>query len=65
MEKQEKPVTIKYPAKMKEKLAEMAKETGVNQSALIKLATQSLLINYEKKGSFIFADLLNPQHKEE
>lgn len=41
----------------------MAEETGVAQSHLIRMAAHSLVVNYEMKGSFIFADLLNPDHK--
>ena len=41
----------------------MAEETGMSQATLVNLATISMLENYKTKGSFIFADLLNPEHK--
>lgn len=54
---------VNLPDGLKKDLAKMAKETDMTQSALIRLATYSLVANYEAKGSFIFADLLNPDHK--
>lgn len=57
-------MTFKLPESLKNNLESMADETGINQSALVKLATQSMIANYKKKGSFIFADLLNPEHKD-
>ena len=57
-------LSIDLPTEAKEQLVQMAKETDMSQAALIKLATLSLLENYKHKGSFIFADLLNPEHKE-
>lgn len=57
-------LSIDLPPETKEQLVKMAKETDMSQAALIKLATLSLLENYKHKGSFIFADLLNPEHKE-
>lgn len=56
-------VPVIIPDELKEKLAQMSKETGIAQSTLIRLATHSLVVNYEMKGSFIFADLLNSDHK--
>ena len=56
-------INISLPEKVKEDLETMSKETGLSQAHLIRLATHSLLENYEMKGSFIFADLLNPNHK--
>lgn len=55
---------VSLPPALKKQIEEMSKETGMTQSNLIRLATQSLVVNYEKSGSFIFADLLNPEHKE-
>ena len=63
MAKEYKTMPINFPIDLKEKIEQMAKETGINQSSLIRMATHSLIINYERKGSFIFADLLNPEHK--
>lgn len=54
---------VKLPDDLKKDLAQMAKETDMPQSTLIRLATYSLVANYQEKGSFIFADLLNPDHK--
>jgi len=48
---------------IKKRLEKMAEETGIPMSSLIRMATLSMLSNYEMKGSFIFADLLNPDHK--
>lgn len=56
--------TILLPDKLKEELKEMGKETGLSVNHLIKLASSSLVANYKAKGSFIFADLLNPEHRE-
>jgi hypothetical protein len=55
---------VDLPPEKKTELEQMAEETGMTQTALIKLATISLLENYKTKGSFIFVDLLNPEHKE-
>jgi len=57
-------LTVEFVPKVKKDLEEMSKETGMSQAALIKLATISMLENYKQKGSFIFVDLLNPEHKE-
>lgn len=56
-------INVNLPEDAKAKLEKMGKETGLSQANLIRLATLSLLENYESKGSFIFADLLNPNHK--
>lgn len=55
---------VRLPDNLKADLAEMARETDMSQATLIKLATYSLVANYKAKGSFIFVDLLNPNHKE-
>ena len=57
-------LNIDLPPVAKEELVRMSDETNMSQAALIKLATLSLLENYKHKGAFIFADLLNPEHKE-
>ena len=54
---------VKLPDELKADLAHMVRETEISQSTLIRLATLSLVANYKEKGSFIFADLLNPDHK--
>lgn len=56
-------IPVRMPEDLKKKLAKMSEETDLPQSVLIIMATYSLIVNYEKKGSFIFADLLNPDHK--
>ena len=56
-------ITIYFTEDKKKELERMAKETGLHQATLCTLATLSMLENYEHKGSFIFADLLNPEHK--
>lgn len=63
MSKEYKTMPIAIPGDLKNQVEKMAKETGINQSTLIRMATHSLVVNYERKGSFIFADLLNPEHK--
>lgn len=55
---------VDLPPEKKMELERMADETGMTQTALVKLATISLLENYKAKGSFVFVDLLNPEHKE-
>lgn len=57
-------VPVRFTLELKEGIEKMSKETGMAQSDLVKMATISMLKNYEMKGSFIFADLLNPEHKE-
>lgn len=59
-----KAIPVRVTANTKTALENMSKDTGINQSDLVRLATMSMLKNYEMKGSFIFADLLNPEHKE-
>ncbi|WP_047982111.1 ribbon-helix-helix domain-containing protein [Ornithinibacillus contaminans] len=54
---------VSLPNELKERLEKMSKETGMTQSNLIRMATHSLIVNYETKGGIIFADLLNPEHK--
>lgn len=54
---------VTMPTSLKRELAHMAKETGISQNHLAVLALHSLTANYEEKGSFIFADLLNPEHR--
>lgn len=56
-------LNVNLTEEAKGKLKTMAEETGLSQANLVRLATLSLLENYEAKGSFIFADLLNPNHK--
>jgi predicted transcriptional regulator len=54
---------INVPDDVRERLERMAEETSLSMNALANLAIQSLVANYEVKGSFIFADLLNPDHR--
>ncbi|PAF20072.1 hypothetical protein CHH49_18050 [Terribacillus saccharophilus] len=58
-----KKMPIELPEGTKQRLEEMSKETMVPQASLIKMAVESLVANYEVKGGFIFADLLNPDHR--
>lgn len=51
------------PETLKEKLEKMSEELGLSQNQLAVMALHSLVANYEIKGSFIFADLLNPDHR--
>lgn len=60
-----KKMPVSMPEKLKEELATMADELGLSQNQLAVMALHSLVRNYEKKGSFIFADLLNPDHGSE
>lgn len=55
---------VRLPDKLKIDLEQMAAETDISQAKLIKLSTYSLVANYQAKGSLIFVDLLNPDHKE-
>jgi hypothetical protein len=56
-------ITIQFPEHVKKRLEEMSEEVGIPQNQLVNLATISMLENYKQKGSFIFVDLLNPDHK--
>lgn len=56
--------TISLPTHLKKELKQMGEETGLSVNHLVKLASSSLVANYREKGSFIFADLLNPEHRE-
>lgn len=51
------PITM--PKDLKLNLEEMAEEVGLSQNQLVVLAINSLLVNYQKKGSHIFASLLD------
>lgn len=55
------PVTL--PTEIKGELERLSTEIGLSQNQLVVLAVHSLLANYKEKGSFIFADLLNPEHR--
>ncbi|WP_157788950.1 hypothetical protein [Rhodococcus rhodochrous] len=54
---------VKLPDQWREELEKMSEETGIAMSHLMAMATISMLVNYRTKGAFIFADLLNPEHK--
>ncbi|UAL48785.1 hypothetical protein K7887_07600 [Sutcliffiella horikoshii] len=56
-------LSVYLPANLKDELEEMAKEVGLKQNQLVVMALHSLVRNYEKKGSFIFVDLLSPSDK--
>jgi hypothetical protein len=52
------------PEDLKKRFEMMCEETKLQQSQLMLMALHSLIANYETKGSFIFADLINPEHRE-
>ncbi|MGG0753112.1 ribbon-helix-helix domain-containing protein [Brevibacillus laterosporus] len=56
-------LAVAFPEKLKEEMKIMSKDTGIAQTTLVVMAMQSLIANYKNKGSFIFADLLNPDYK--
>jgi hypothetical protein len=56
-------VIVNVPDDLKAGLERMSEETMIPQTTLVNMAIQSLVANYEVKGSFIFADLLNPDHR--
>lgn len=64
MKKPQKKMLVYFPENTKEELEKMADELGLSQSQLIVMATTSMLANYRMRGSLIFADLLNPEHKQ-
>ncbi|MGW9019076.1 hypothetical protein [Priestia megaterium] len=54
---------VSLPENLKYELEKMSVEVGLSQNQLLVMAAQSLVANYKEKGSFIFADLLNPGHR--
>lgn len=52
------------PSNLKERLEKMSDETNLSQNQLAVMALYSLIANYHKSGSFIFADLLDVSHRE-
>lgn len=58
-----KKMPVSLPESVKQDLEKMSAEVGLSQNQLLVMAAQSLLANYKAKGSFIFADLLNPKHR--
>lgn len=56
-------IQVYLPSVLKSQIKDMAEETGMTQNQLTLMALQSLVVNYERKGAFIFADLLNPDIK--
>ncbi|MEH7070750.1 hypothetical protein V7034_21320 [Priestia megaterium] len=58
-----KKMPVSLPESVKQDLEKMSAEVGLSQNQLLVMAAQSLLANYKKKGSFIFVDLLNPEHR--
>lgn len=51
------------PNELKVDLEKMADEVGLSQNNLAVLALQSLVRNYDSKGTHIFVDLLSPTNK--
>lgn len=46
-------------------LEQMSDELNMSKNQLALMALHSLVANYKKRGSFIFVDLLNPEHKKD
>lgn len=51
------------PNELKRDLEKMADEVGLSQNNLAILALQSLVRNYDSKGTHIFVDLLSPTNR--
>lgn len=58
-----KKMPVSLPETLKSELEKMSVEVGLSQNQLLVMSAQSLVANYKEKGSFIFADLLNPEHR--
>ena len=58
-----KKMTLTLPSELKSKLETMSSETYMSQNQLALLAINSLIVNYQNKGSFIFVDLLSADDK--
>ena len=58
-----KKMTLTLPSELKSKLETMSNETYMSQNQLALLAINSLIVNYQNKGSFIFVDLLSADDK--
>lgn len=50
---------------LKAELDQMSDELNMSKNQLALMALYSLVANYKKSGSFIFVDLLNPEHKKD
>lgn len=50
---------------LKKEVDQMSKELNMSRNQLGLMALYSLVANYKKSGSFIFVDLLNPEHKKD
>ncbi|WP_186673501.1 hypothetical protein [Sporosarcina sp. BP05] len=55
---EKKRIAVIIPESLKDQLKNMSEELGVSQSQLAVLAIQSLVANYESKGSQVFLDLI-------
>ena len=58
-----KKMPVSLPVSVKQDLEKMSAEVGLSQNQLLVMAAQSLLANYNKKGSLIFVDLLNHKYR--
>lgn len=58
-----KKMPVSLPETLKSELEKMSVEVGLSQNQLLVMAAHSLVANYKEKGSFIFVDLLNPEHR--
>lgn len=56
-------LSINMPSALKTDLDKMAEELNMSRNQLSIMALYSLVRNYERKGSFIFVDLLDTQKK--
>jgi predicted DNA-binding protein len=58
-----KKIPIEFPEKTKARLEQMSDELMIPQASLVRMAVESMVANYEAKGSFILVDMLNPEHR--
>jgi hypothetical protein len=56
-------LSVYLPSNLKADLDKMGQEVGLKTNQLVVMALHSLVRNYDKKGSFIFADLIVPSDK--
>lgn len=54
---------ISFPEDLLDQLEQISNETRIPVTQLTLMASYSLVANYKEKGTFIFADLLNPEHR--
>jgi len=59
----EKVINVRLTSEQKQTLESMADEMKIGQSTLVKMATLSLLANYEKNGLKVWFDLIHDNKK--